>query len=202
MNYKLYFPKENIKQLPLLVFLHGAGERGDMLEDAWRINVHAIPKYISEGMELPALVLCPQCPINFDWNNMVFFLKSLIDEVVEKYGVDKSRISLTGISMGAFGSYEMGALYNSYFSAIAPICGGGLSWRGGDIANTPIWAFHGDADDVVPVKNSIEMIDAISKNGGDTRLTLLHNIDHNSWDFAYKETRVIDWLINSVNKNN
>ena len=192
LNYYLSLPKDNIKNPPMIVFLHGAGERGTQIE---KVLTHAIPKYISEGMEIPAVVLCPQCPSNMVWNNLVFPLKKLIDEIADKYDVDNDRISITGISMGGFGTWDMGLNFPEYFSAIAPVCGGGLYWRCDRLVNMPIWAFHGDIDPTVPLKNSVEMVDAVNAKGGNAKLTIFHNVDHFSWDRSYLDTKVIDWLL-------
>ena len=194
MGYCVYLPKNFKKEdkYPMIVFLHGADSRGTNLEI---IKINALCKYASEGKEYPAILLCPQCPEVFVWNNIVIELKALIDSVAEEYGADMSRISITGISMGGFGTWEMGLTYPDFFSAIAPVCGGGLSWRCDLLKNMPIWAFHGDADDGVPPKNSIEMVDAVNKNGGHAKLTLFHGIGHGSWDSAYLETNVVEWLL-------
>lgn len=195
-GYFLYVPKnKDNEKLPLIVFLHGAGERGNGTTDLEKVKVHGLPKYVAEGNEYPAIILAPQCPEGRVWNNLIFALKELIDNVIDNYNVDINRISITGISMGGFGSWEMGISYPNLFSAIAPICGGGLSWRCEALKNIPIWAFHGDIDDVVPLKNSVEMVDAVNKIGGKARLTILHNIAHNSWEEAYTSSNVVDWLI-------
>ena len=103
------------------------------------------------------------------------------------------------ISMGGFGTWEMGISYPELFSAIAPVCGG-LSWRCESLKNMPIWAFHGDIDDIVSLKNSVEMVDAVNKIGGNAKLTIFHNVGHNSWEEAYTATNVVEWLI-SKNKS-
>lgn len=197
LGYIVYKPENFTPGLPMIVFLHGAGERGTNLD---LVNVNAIPKYISAGtLKLPAVVLCPQCPEGLVWNNVVVSLKALIDEVAAEYEVDTDRISITGISMGGFGTWEMGVTYGNYFSCIAPVCGGGLSWQcsGDMLKSVPVWAFHGDADSIVPVKNSLEMVDKLNAAGGHAKLTLFHGVNHNSWDSAYLETMVIDWLLSN-----
>jgi predicted peptidase len=202
LGYLVYEPDNRSKEpLPMIVFLHGAGERGNGKDELERVKVHALPKYIEAGADYPAIVLCPQCPENLVWNNIVVELKRLIDYVAENYNADKHRISVTGISMGGYGSWEMGITYPDFFSAIAPVCGGGFYWRGGILVNMPIWAFHGDKDNVVPVENSYQMIDSIIHSGGNPKFTVFHNVDHGSWDSAYLETNVIDWLISQRREN-
>ncbi len=197
IGYYVYLPKDysKDKRYPLIVFLHGAGERGNGKDELHKINKHGLAKYASEGMDIPAILLCPQCPERIVWNNIVFELKALIDKTAKEYNADMSRITITGASMGGFGTWEMGLTYSNFFAGIAPICGGGLSWRCGNLCKTPIWAFHGDADNIVPLKNSVEMVDSVNKNGGSAKLTVFHGVAHNSWDSAYLETKLIDWLL-------
>lgn len=195
-GYYLYCPQNcNEEKLPLIVFLHGAGERGNGTTELEKVNVHGLPKYLNEGKEYPAIILAPQCPQGIVWSNLIFSLKELIDNIIESYNVDTDRVSITGISMGGFGTWEMGISYPELFSAIAPVCGGGMSWRCENLKNTPVWAFHGDVDDVVPLKNSVEMVDAVNKVGGNAKLTIFHNVGHNSWEETYTSTNVVDWLI-------
>lgn len=202
LGYYVYCPKvRSEEKLPMIVFLHGAGERGNGTTDLEKLKTHALPKYISEGKEFPAIILAPQCPEGVVWNNLVFALKKLIDNVAESYNVDRDRISITGISMGGYGTWEMGMAFPNFFSAIAPICGGGLSWRCDVIKDVPIWAFHGDRDDVVPLRNSMEMVDRVNQFGGNARLTIFHNVDHNSWEEAYTSSNVIEWLISKKRKD-
>ena len=201
IGYYVYLPSgfDKSKKFPMIVFLHGAGERGNGKDELPLVNVNGLSKYASEGMEIPAILLCPQCPKDITWNNIVFELKSLIDETADEYGADKDRISLTGLSMGGFGTWEMGMSFPNFFSALAPVCGGGLEWRAGLIGKTPVWAFHGDKDDVVPPERSYEMVDAVKfRGGGKPRLTIFHGVGHASWDDAYLTTKVIEWLIKQV----
>ncbi len=197
IGYYVFLPEDYSpeKKYPMVVFLHGAGERGNGKDELHKIQKHALPKYASEGKNFPFILLCPQCPRRIVWNNIVFELKALIDKVAQDYNADMSRIAITGISMGGFGTWEMGLTFSNYFCAIAPVCGGGLSWRCGNLINTPVWAFHGDADSVVPPKNSIEMVESVNKKGGNAKLTLFHDVEHDSWDSAYLETTVLDWLL-------
>lgn len=192
----IYEPENrNSVQLPLIVFLHGVGERGNGKEELEKLTSQGLPKYIQSGKNYPAVILMPQCPQGMVWNNIVFALKELIDKVVAEYNIDTDRISITGLSMGGFGTWEMGLSFPDFFSAIAPICGGGLSFRCSALKDTPVWAFHGDMDTAVPIQNSIEMVDAVNKAGGKARLTILHGVGHYSWEEAYNDSNLIEWLI-------
>lgn len=194
IQYGVYCPPDydREKSFPLIVYLHGAGERGDDFEKVYR---HSIPRYIREGEDFPAVILAPQCPGRVVWNNLVLGLKQLIDSVIQEYHIDIHRVSITGQSMGGFGTWEMGLTYSNFFSCIAPICGGGMSWRCCNLKNTPVWAFHGDADELVPLHTSTDMVDEVNRTGGNARLTVLHGVGHEGWDFIFHETRLIDWLI-------
>ncbi len=193
MDYWLYTPEKPGKGKALVVFLHGSGERGP---DPERIFNISLPKWLKEGKWAPdAYVLCPQCPAGFDWNNQVERLKSVIDYEVELLESDPARISITGLSMGGYGTWAMGIAYPNFFSAIAPICGGGLSWRTRNLKNMPVWAFHGEQDSAVPLRNSVEMVDGLNKYGGSARLSIFHTAGHNCWDEAYGTTTVLNWLL-------
>lgn len=192
MNYGVAFP-DNYKDLPLLVYLHGAGERGTNFEHIYRLG---IPKLIKEGREIDAVVLFPQCPGPFIWNNMVKELKSLIDSVAEEYGVLKDRIVLTGSSMGGYGTWETAMCYPETFAAIAPVAGGGVVWRTKKLKDVPVLAFHGETDLVVPVSQSQVMVDYTVQNGGIAELNILNGYGHNDGiDYAYRETNLIERLI-------
>ena len=119
----------------------------------------------------------------------------LIDFIVAEYGIDTDAISLTGLSMGGYGTWEMGMSYPGFFSALAPVCGGGISWRAGLIGKTPVWAFHGAEDTIVPPSNSHEMCSKLRAAGGNAMLTIFEYDGHNVWDHAYENTTVISWLL-------
>ena len=194
LGYRIYLPDgySAEKSYPLIIALHGAGERG---EDTSLVEVHGVAKYVAAGLKLDAIVIAPQCPSDWVWSNLTVELKELIDSVVSEYSVDTDRISLTGLSMGGFGTWEMGISYPAFFSALAPVCGGGMSWRAKLIGSTPVWAFHGDADTVVPPENSHMMVKALRAAGGNVKLTIFGGVGHNSWVNAYEDTRVIEWLL-------
>ena len=192
MYYLLDVPEalKGQKKRPLLIFLHGAGERG---KDHELIAKNAVPRMIEEGLSLPCVTVCPQCPNGFVWHTEVHFLKDFIDHIIKEYDIDPSRVSLTGISMGGYGTWEMIMDYPEMFRKAAPVCGGGTPWRAWQI-KSKVWAFHGDADGAVPCIGSVQLVDAMKNAGGDARLTLFHGCDHNSWDPAYETTKVLDWL--------
>ena len=197
-GYILYLPEnyDPHKKYPLILFLHGAGERGDGQEMLELVNVHGVARYASCGTyELDAIVLCPQCPQGRVWNQLVFDLYALVDSVAEQYGADRRRMSITGISMGGFGTWEMAMTYPDRFCAFAPICGGGMAWRTDALKNKPIWAFHGADDPVVSITNSEEMVAAAKRNGANATLTVFPGVGHNSWERAYTEHDIMGFLL-------
>lgn len=199
LGYILYSPEKLEKNMPLIIFLHGAGERGENLEHVERLN---LPKMIKEGYEVDAMILCPQCPGEFVWNNIVRELKELIDNIVEEYQVDKERISITGSSMGGYGTWEMGLTYGNFFSAMAPVCGGSMPWRARNLVNTPIRTWHGEIDTVVHLVNSQLMVDSVNVNGGNAQLHVLPGLGHNNGaEEAYNNTDLIPWLLSQRRTN-
>lgn len=193
LGYILSIPEERRQDLPLLIYLHGAGERGTRLD---HVQVHAIPKLIRAGAEIPAIVLCPQCPAAYVWNNVVADLKQLIDEIVLEFGILPDRICITGSSMGGYGTWEMGLTYRNFFSALAPVAGGAMAWRASNLRTTPIRTWHGDLDDAVTIANSIEMVEAVNRTGGCAVLETLKGFGHNDGiDEAYSNTDLIPWLL-------
>ena len=192
MNYGVAFG-DDYKDKPLLIYLHGAGERGKNFDHIYR---HGIPKLIKEGRDINAVVLFPQCPGPFIWNNMVKELKAVIDAVVAEYGISKDRIVLTGSSMGGYGTWEMAMCYPEIFAAIAPVAGGGVVWRTGKLSRTPVLAYHGEIDSVVPVSQSEVMVYYTNCYGGTAELHVLEGKEHNEGiDYAYRETDLIDRLL-------
>ncbi len=203
LNYFLTTPKDFDPQkecLPLIVFLHGAGERGDNIE---LVKKHGVPKLFDRDqdyMELRVITLSPQCPTGTVWNHLVYNLMELIDSIAVEYNADKKKISLTGISMGGFGTWEMGMTFTNYFSAYAPICGGGQSWRAAVLNKKPIRAFHGETDSVVPVIYTKDIIEVIKKAGGNPEVTYYEGVEHDSWTVTYEQTDLIKWLSEQINE--
>lgn len=192
MNYVVAHPSEYM-DLPLLVYLHGAGERGTNIEHVYR---HGIPKLIREGREINAVVLYPQCPGQFIWNNVVESLKELIDSVACEYGISRDRIMLTGSSMGGYGTWETAMCYPETFAAIAPVAGGGVVWRTSKLKNVPVIAYHGKLDSAVPISQSEIMVGFTNKFGGKAELIAIDGCEHNEGiDFAYRNTDLIERLL-------
>ncbi|HKJ66754.1 MAG TPA: alpha/beta hydrolase-fold protein, partial [bacterium] len=164
-QYLLYLPQDYYqnpnRQYPLMLFLHGAGERGDTLD---MLKKHGPPKLAAAGKEFPFLIVSPQCRENARWKTEL--LKRLLDDVMRRYRVARSRIYLTGLSMGGFGTWNLAAAYPEYFAAMIPICGSGDPDTAGRLIDIPVWAFHGAKDQVVPVEGQQRMVDALRQAGG------------------------------------
>ena len=194
MSYLLYLPDgykdDRSRRWPLVVFLHGAGERGDDLN---KVKLHGPPRYIAKGTSYPFILLAPQCPEKRWWDADVIL--ALLDRVAAAYRVDPDRVYLTGLSMGGFGTWEAAATAPRRFAAIVPICGGGDPATAPKLVHTPIWAFHGADDPVVPVARSRRMVDAVQAAGGDAKLTVYPDTGHDSWTRTYEDPRVFDWLL-------
>ena len=193
MNYGVFFP-DDYTDLPLLIYLHGAGERGLNYDHIYR---HGVGRLIGEGREIPAVVLIPQCPEEFVWDNVVVDLKKIIDTVAKEYAIKPDRICITGSSMGGFGTWMMGLTYKNFFSGLAPIAGGGMAWRTMNLKNTPVYAIHGSDDEPVNCVYSKMMCQWVNNFGGNAKLTILDGFGHNDGIYhAYYHTDVIDWLLN------
>ena len=197
VDYLLYLPedygKEQGKKWPVILFLHGAGERG---EDVNLVAKHGPPKLLSGKTDLAVknfIVVSPQCPANRWWQPHE--VVALLDEVGEKHAVDADRVYLTGLSMGGFGTWETAARYPDRFAAIAPICGGGDARRLRSLQNMPTWVFHGDKDEIVPVQRSIEMVEGLKKVGNDAKFTRYPEAGHDSWTETYNNPELYEWFL-------
>ena len=196
LRYLRYLPKgygeQKDRKWPLILFLHGAGERGDSLD---LVKKHGPPKLIEQEKEFPFIVVSPQCPVQTWWTEMLDPLVALLDEIQSKYAVDPNRVYLTGLSMGGFGSWALGCRNPERFAAIAPICGGGDWFLADRLKNVPVWAFHGAKDPVVPLRESTEMVEALKRAGGDAQLTVYPEAQHDSWTEAYNNPKLYEWFL-------
>jgi predicted peptidase len=192
MNYLLYLPEdyESRESWPLLLFLHGSGERGDDLQ---LVKVHGPPKLIGEGKNFPFIVVSPQCPKNRRWQATE--LTALLDQIEEDHNVDNERVYVTGLSMGGFGTWSLATFAPHRFAAIAPVCGGGETYWVRDLTHLPIWVFHGDKDKAVPVERSHQMVNALKKKNGNVKLTVYPEAGHDSWTETYENPDFYTWLL-------
>lgn len=193
-NYLVFLPRAYSSRprdrWPLILFLHGSGERGTDLKklsnDGPAMMAHRDPDF-------PFIVVSPQCPEDDWWNNDV--LISLLNEVQRKYRVDLTRVYLTGLSMGGYGTWALATEYPDRFAAIAPISGAGYSDCANRLTKLPIWVFHGAKDKLVPPSEAQDMFDTIKKAGGDIKLTMYPDAGHNAWTRTYQNPDFYAWLL-------
>ena len=197
LNYLLYLPSnysDSKKAYPLVLFLHGAGERG---EDINLVEVHGIPKLINMGREFPFITIAPQCPSDRRWSDPVFVkaLISLIEKTKSQHNVDDYRVYATGLSMGGYGTLAIAIERPDLFAGIIPICGGGDLKKIGRLKDMPLWLFHGNADTVVPVENSTKIYDELKPINDNVKITIYKDVGHDSWTQTYDNNDIYEWLL-------
>jgi len=203
MDYLLFLPKEyqakSEKRWPLILFLHGAGERGS---DVWKVATHGPPKHVADNPDFPFIVVSPQCPEGSIWSNDA--LLALLEEISRGYAVDERRVYLTGLSMGGYGAWDLALTHPEKFAAVVPICGGGQlislllvsPEKAEALKSLPIWAFHGAKDNVVPPAESQRMVDAVKRAGvREVKLTIYPEAQHDSWTETYNNPELYQWLL-------
>jgi predicted peptidase len=202
-RYLLFLPRDyessGSKRWPMILFLHGAGERGTNLA---LVAVHGPPKIVESKPGFPFIVVSPQCPAGQRWDNDV--LTGLLDQVSKEYRVDHARIYLTGLSMGGFGTWNLGLAHPERFAAIAPICGGGDPLvlllpdpnKREALRSLPVWAFHGARDQVVRLEESERMVNAMRRVGAqNVQLTVYPEAEHDSWTETYDNPKLYQWFM-------
>ncbi len=209
IEYPKNFNRDSATKYPLILFFHGAGERGNdnKAQLTYIDKIFGSEKFRDK---YPAIIILPQCPKNKRWVEVDWSLKksampknmsdpmrltvALLMSTIKKYPIDTNRIYVTGLSMGGFGTWDIIARFPDLFAAAIPICGGGDENTAKSIAHIPIWAFHGSKDRVVPVIRSRNMIKAIRKNGGKPKYTEVPNKGHFVWNIAYATPGLWKWL--------
>ena len=199
LKYITRFPDDYKKEekYPLIIFLHGAGSRGN------DINVllnNPFFEITEKHYEFPFVVVAPQCAEN-TWFDMFETLKQLVVEISCNEFIDKERIYVLGVSMGGYATWQLAMSMPEFFAAIVPICGGGMYWNSGRLLNVPIWAFHGKKDTVVKVEESEKMVDTVNALGGNAKLTIYPENRHDAWSDTYANEDVFKWLLENKNKN-
>ncbi len=223
LKYRILYPKDFLEtnKYPLLLFLHGAGERGS---DNEKQLVHGSKLFVDSIQKYPAIVIFPQCPENGYWSNVdndrttnpvtrnfpingkpnkaLQLVMDLMDKFQTKPFVNKDKIYVGGLSMGGMGTFEILSRKPTFFAAAFAICGGGNPALAEKYAKTTsMWIFHGAKDDVVNPQLSLDMVSSILNFGGTPNFTLYHDANHNSWDHAFAEEEFLNWLFsNSLNK--
>jgi predicted peptidase len=212
LNYRISIPP-NLKpdeQVPLVLFLHGAGERGDDNTSQLRHGVPSIHSYITRK-GIPAIVIAPQCPAGMKWVDVPWddrthtmpptpskpmqAVRALLAQTLAGLPVDPSRIYISGISMGGYGTWDYLQREPDLFAAAIPICGGGDTAEAAKLVQIPIHAFHGDQDTAVIPQRSRDMEQTIKKAGGSRiKYTEYPGVGHDSWTQTYANDKILDWL--------
>lgn len=195
IRYLELFPKKQKEKSPVLIYLHGAGERG---VDLQKVNTHGpIKELLSEKVSAENLiVIAPQCEEKKTWWDYAERLYNWLLWYIEQPFIDKSRIYLTGNSMGGYGTWALAMAHPELFAAVIPICGGGLSWNAVALKDTPIWAFHCVNDDIVPCFATIDMVERLKRcTQSEVKLTVYVENAHDAWTTTYRNQDVYDWLL-------
>jgi predicted peptidase len=193
LQYIVKKPGKVMEKNPTIIYLHGAGARGTDVRILESCSLLGQDSHISDE-DSPFVVFMPQCSRN-SWFDMFEQLQEFVKMVAAHPIVDSSRLYLVGASMGGYGAWQLAMSIPEYFAALVPICGGGMCWNTKRLIHIPVWAFHGKEDKTVPPEQSIFMVDKLINVGGDARLTLLDNTEHNSWDYAFSQRELFDWLL-------
>jgi predicted peptidase len=186
----LAYGKDATTQWPLILFLHGSGERGYNIN---QVRDTGLPRNVDTQPDFPFIVIAPQCSPEESWSPAE--LNDLLDRIQTKYRVDTRRVCLTGLSMGGYGSWSLAIDSPNRFAAVAPICGGGDPADAGRLKGVPFWVFHGGKDPVVPLQSGQDMVDALKKAGGNVKFTVFPEDGHDSWTDAYAMPELYDWLL-------
>ena len=225
LPYRILLPKnfDSTKEYPLLLFLHGAGERGNDNEAQLYHSSNFFLNYEFRNT-FPSIIIFPQCPKNSYWakikgipnpkyptqkesfsdslpkNSQLLIVESLLSNLENKYKIDPDKRYIAGLSMGGMGTFELVARNPNYFAAGIAICGGANPNWAKFFKNTPLWIFHGMKDKVVPPELSINIYNSIKNYNSESKLTLYNNVGHNSWDPAFEEVEIMNWLFSFKKK--
>ena len=193
LQYTVRYPEnfDESQKYPLLLFLHGAGSRGNNIGN---VKGNVLFKEYAKHEGLPFIIAAPLCSEE-TWFDLFEVLKTWIKEMIALPYVDAERVYLMGNSMGGYGTWQMGMSMPEVFAAIVPICGGGMYWDAGRLASVPVWAFHGGKDTTVLPVESEKMVNAVNARGGNAKLTLYPENGHDAWTDTYRNPEVFSWLL-------
>ncbi|MFN5661283.1 MAG: hypothetical protein ACK48N_04245 [Planctomyces sp.] len=196
-RYVVYVPREYDPsgRWPMIVFLHGRGESGT---DGSLMLAQGLPLAIMRSPQRwPAVVVIPQKPTQAGlWADEAPWVMAMVEREKAAWSIDEDRLLLTGLSQGGAGTWAIGAMYADRWAALAPICGfGDPGFIGTRVAKLPIWAVHGDADAVIPVAQTLRLVDAARRAGGGPVVSVLPGVGHDSWTWAYGQSEFAEWLL-------
>jgi len=217
LNYRILFPDfDPLQKYPLVIFLHGSGERGN--DNTAQLKWGALNFASDYNLKIyKPFVIAPQCPDNQSWSNFrrgadvkyndtatnaISLLLSLIDSTVKKYAIDTNRIYITGLSMGGIGTFDLITRRPNLFAAAVPVCGAGDTSKASIFKHIPMWIFHGAEDFSVSPKYSLDMVYALTKTGARPGFTQYPSVGHFSWIAAYSDPMLMEWLFRQNKANN
>lgn len=194
IQYLVRYPRgyEEGKKYPVILFLHGAGTRGSDIDILIRNPFFVLT---DRHEDFPFVTVAPQCLQNETWFDVFERLKAFVRMVSSARFTDPDRLYVMGNSMGGYGTWHIAMSCPEYFAAAVPVCGGGMYWNAGRLVNLPIWAFHGDIDNVVSLRESENMVNTVNVKGGNARLTVYPNTKHDSWTATFSNPEVFAWLL-------
>lgn len=209
--YRIYTP-ENLssdKKIPIIILLHGAGERGNDNKKQIAHGFKQIAQYSIQSNN-PAIIIAPQCPkaqqwVNVKWNTKAHDMPEkpsdslklaieLLNSKISTMPVDKNRVYITGLSMGGYGTWDAISRHPELFAAALPLCGGADTKQAPKLIKMPIWTVHGDKDGAIPVSRSRDIIKAIKDAGGKANYTEHPGVGHNVWSKTYSDKKILAWL--------
>ncbi len=194
LEYLISYPKgfQEDKKYPLVIFLHGAGTRGDDIERLQ--NNTSVLNLLKRQDERGYVLIAPLCKRG-TWDEWMMYLVRLVETYRETSYIDETRVHLTGLSMGGYGTWMLATLYPDWFASAMPICGGGIGGFAKNLVNLPIRTFHGLRDKTVDPIESLQMVKSINRAGGRAELILFPELEHNCWDAVYSDENNYDWLL-------
>lgn len=205
LNYLLFMPRDTSAVIngkyPLIISLHGIGERGN---DLWRVKLDGLPKILDGNNSFPFIVISPQCPLSTEWyynDGIQLKVDAMIDSAIGRYPVDTNRIYLTGFSMGGIGTLDLAIRYPNRFAALLPIAFRiETGWNLCAIDHIPLWGFHGQNDPIIPVSLAQNVINTLITCGGHPDFTIYPGVYHDAWTVTYNNPDVYTWLLARSNK--
>lgn len=199
MDYVVRYPHEYTPgtKYPVILFLHGAGTRISS-----KSAVMENPFFVfTQNDNFPFVTVAPHCIGEQTWCDYFETLKKFVQFVFDAPYTDPERLYCMGASMGGYGTWQLAMSMPEYFAAIAPVCGGGMSWNAYRLVNVPVWAFHGEKDTTVFPEESKRLVNAVNAVGGKARLTLYPESAHDAWTPTYSNSEVFTWLLEHKNEN-
>ena len=216
LNYRIFIPEEvdSTGSYPLVLFLHGAGERGSDNKAQLKWGVW---RFVEDSVQQkhPSIVVAPQAPKEQYWGRLdwresmkmteepakpMYLSLQLLEQLQQDFEIDSSRLYITGLSMGGFGTWDVISRHPDMFAAAVPVCGGGDTRQAHRLTDLPIWNFHGAKDNVVPPRLSRNMMAAIRYAGGSPGYSEYPDVGHASWIYAYREPWLVDWMFSKKNQ--